>query len=194
MSTEYPPPSDDVLEHMAEEHVFYELHRTLEFAYFGNVLPMRHDLDPLVRADLMAWSQSSILEASLIHLRNISDFLTKPRPTSKHAESDLVADHYFVDHWSGRPDFIFGGDPGEHRTMLAEIHRRVAHLSTQRYTVKGVGAFEWQQYVETQFPILLQAFGRFLTDLQEHEPERARWFDRSVDLLVNFRYLRPPPP
>jgi hypothetical protein len=186
----YPPPSDDVLEHMADDHVFYELHRTLEFAHHGNVLPIGGNVPPEVRADLADWSQSAILESSLIHLRNVSDFLTKTRPTQKHAETDLVADHYFVNGWHGRPDFIFGTDKSAHDAVLKEIHRRVAHLTVQRHTVPWSGAIEWQPYVTQQFPVLLRAFAAFLADLIKQEPGRAAWFNSSTDLLVGYRYLQ----
>lgn len=193
MPERFPRPDDDVLEHMAE-HVHYELHRVMEFVLFGNVIPGIADgEEPEVRNALMDWSQASILEASLIHLRNVSDFLTKPWPTTgrKLNETDLVAEHYFphVDCWV-RPTHIFGANADEHRTLLAEIHRRVAHLSTQRYTVKARGAFEWQKYVQEQFPLLPRAFAGFLTALRTLPDQTPiGWFRASESLLLNYRLL-----
>lgn len=193
MPDRFPRPGDEVLEHMAE-HVHYELHRVMEFVLLGNVIPgIGLDEMPEVRADLMDWSQSSILEASLIHLRNLSDFLVKPWPTTdrKMNETDLVAEHYFPDEagWI-RPRHIFGADVAEHRKLMEEIHRRVAHLSTRRYTVKGQGAFEWQTYVSEQFPLLPTAFAGFLGSLRISPDQRPiGWFRKAESLLVSCRFL-----
>jgi hypothetical protein len=189
----FPRPADDVLEHMTE-HVHYELHRVMEFVLGGNVLPgIGAGEMPEIRQELMDWSQSSILESALIHLRNVSDFLTKGWPTTdrKMNATDLVAEHYFPDgHVWVRPDCIFGGGRARHVELIQEIHRRVAHLSTQRFTVKGQGAFEWEKYVRAQFPLLPKAFSAFLANLRASpDPRPIQWFGGSEALMVNYGLL-----
>jgi len=105
--------------------------------------------------------------------------------------TDLVAEHYFPDDggWT-RPGHVFGADVAEHQKLMTEIHRRVAHLSTQRYTVKGEGAFEWQTYVRAQFPLLPAAFAGFLAALRSSPDQRPmEWFRRTENLMVFYRLL-----
>lgn len=178
---------------MAEVHVAYEVKGVAKFLVCGNALPpmsLKPGAPRKARAaalDWKAWIQSSVLEATLVHVRNVSDFLTKSRPTNENYKTDLVADQYFAHGWSSRPDYIFGADKDEHKELLDEIHRRVVHLSTQRHTIKDDGDFVWREYVIKQFPALLPAFRKFLNDLTACEPERALWFGNCDALLTSYR-------
>ena len=185
--TEFPPPAPHVLRNMAEEHVFYELCRVVEFLRFGNVVPLKDGIDKEVRRRLLDWAASAILESALIHVRNISDFLTRERPTHRANRTDLVADHYFDEGWTGRPTFIFGTCKAEHDAVLTEINRRVAHISTQRSSVETDGAFAWNNYVREQVPGALPAFRAFLNDLGQQHRARLHWFARCDALLADFR-------
>lgn len=180
------PPTDDVLKHMAKIHVPYELQRVVQFWVWGNDVALAPEPDASEEETMYrtGWVQAAILESALVHLRNVSDFLTKCRPTNKKFETDLVADHYFANGWRKRPDFIIGGGKKKHKDLLDEINWRVDHLTTQRYSIKDEGDFKWNEYVKKQFPVILPAFRLFLYDLMECEPERALWFDDSDALLT----------
>jgi hypothetical protein len=83
------------------------------------------------------------LESGLLHLPFTVDLLVKPRPTGPvTAWTDLVADDYFADGWAARPPYLLGANVTEHTKIMRELHRRLAHLSTQRLVkAHGEGGF-----------------------------------------------------
>ena len=170
---------------MALGHVTYELERVVFFVENGNYVPVsfQPQTPQPIRDAVEGWVQQCILESALVHLRNVAEFLVNQRPTRKATRTDIVADHYFQVGWEKRPNYVLGHNRREHDRLVKQIHRRVAHLSSQRLSVQRSGPFDWLPYVQTQFPPALAAFRCFLDDLEKTHPRRCHWFERA-DLIL----------
>ena len=151
------------------EHVAYE------FARF--MMPM-HIGVPAVREK--AWLEQCVLESALVHVRNLSDFLMGERPRNPKFQDDVVADDFFDDHWRNRPAFIFGSDQDGHEKFMAEINKRMAHLTLQRI---GSRPFKWTM-LSRDFHILRSSFETFLIDLASAHPKRRQRFDRQLEIAL----------
>jgi hypothetical protein len=119
------------------------------------------------------------LESALIHLRNVAEFIVSRRPVvSDVRKDDVVADHYFVDGWRGRPHWVIGNTAREHGKAMMNIHRRAMHLTTERLG----GTFQWWEVLGSVENVFA-AFRSFVSDLAVVHPTRAAWFDRSISTL-----------
>jgi hypothetical protein len=169
--------SPTILKPMAEVHVLYEVNR-LSLWSAGALSEGRFaGSDAGVVADLVG---QATLESALLHLRNVADFLVCSRPTARSRETDLVADDYFDHGWERRPDHLFGEDVLDHRAVMRELHRRLAHLSTHRVEGQApASGFAWTDVIGDVHGVL-SAFKDFVGDLRLVHPERASWFRESV--------------
>jgi hypothetical protein len=150
-------------------HVHYEVDR-LAFWSCNNI--QEHHLRQEALSWPVPWVRNLVgqttLEAALIHLRVVSDFLMNKRPTNPKWETDVVADDYFDDGWSDRPDYIVGASRDEHHKIIEELNRRLMHLSYQR-----IDAFEWGQEL-SYVPAVMEAVTAFIGDLPAG---RRQWFE-----------------
>jgi len=164
--------SVEALEDMAH-HVCYEVEQLVL-----GVVPNGVDLTVSVR--------NAMLEARLVHLRNLAKFLTDPRPSCDdvHKLTDLVADHYFDDGWHA-PRSVLGSSRERQGKVLNAINRRVVHLSTERRDTSDVKPFRWDSSeLIDAVPSALAGFAEFVAKLHDAHPERAAWFDRPGALVA----------
>lgn len=152
-------------------HVAYE-HRGLWWFLTVDVPLGTTDEWGQVMAALM---QQARLEAGLIHLRVVADFLLSKRDDRRYPLG-LVADDYFDDGWPKRPNVVIGKNPQEQRVILDDLHARLAHLSLRRLDKTTVHkGFEWATVMGLA-PKVLVTFNRFVTELAAVHPGRAKWF------------------
>ena len=97
------------------EHVRYEMTRTIDFAMVGNAWCES------LRQPIGSFTSQSILEAGLIHLRCLIEFLGDS-PTS---DCDMARD--YLPEWDWRI--------GENLRQVAHLHGRLAHLGVVRCSV-----------------------------------------------------------
>jgi hypothetical protein len=117
----------------------------------------------------------SLLEAFLLHLRALADFVAiarKPRH-----RIDVAAEDYYGGTWPDQPAALFGRTPETHQANMDELHRRLAHISKQRLEDED---FVWNQAVGEWLPVLVLALRKFIAGLS---PERRQWFDRADQML-----------
>lgn len=150
----------DDLEEMAHEHVGYELTRMA----LWTKQPSPH---PNV--------QEAILEAYLIHVRNVDAFLTGRSAGAR--DTDVVGQDFFDREWTLDMGLL---TPDQR----IDIHRRIAHITTQRLrrcTPNEV--YNWAGYggLDTWAKRLMRGFGRFVGDLRLEHPDRAAWFRDKHD-------------
>jgi len=127
---------------------------------------------------LAALMQQARLEAGLIHLRVLADFLLSSR--DERYPLGLVADDYFDDGWPKRPNVVIGKDTNEQKEILDDLHARLAHLSLRRLDKTTVHkGFEWAT-VMALAPRTLRTFARFVSELKGVHPERATWFADKI--------------
>ena len=151
------------------EHVSYEFARL--------VMPM---YVPVPAVNEKPWLEQCVLESALVHVRNLSDFLTDERPRHPKRQDDVVADDYFDNHWSNRPSFIFGTDRDGHDKFVAEINKRMAHVTLQRI---GIRPFRWTTLTR-EFHLIRTSFETFLIDLKNAHPKRRQRFDRQLEISL----------
>jgi hypothetical protein len=111
----------------------------------------------------------ALLEAYLIHVRNLDEFLTLRRGKCRWPEL-VVADHYFDDAWNP-PTCLDRAD-------LNHISRKIAHIYCDRED-----GFDWSaEGVLPRFAQrVLHVFEHdFLASLRELHPACAAWFDDGV--------------
>lgn len=154
------------LEAMAREHVRYEVERMADLSRLG-VSGARVTGPPGSTAGYqLQLVNQSILEAYLIHVRNVDEFLGSARGRRP---LDVVGADYFDRPWRGGCL-----EPADRQ----EIDRRLAHLTLQRL---GDEAYDWSggQGLAGRArlaDVALAAFGRFVADLESAHPDRAAWF------------------
>lgn len=179
--------SDDFLRHMADEHVCYELRGVVMLAAVGNIVPLdQAAVRPELRPLLGEWVTSSLLEAGLVHVRCVVEFLTGAVPAADGPRAtDVVAAHYLSGARERYVDHVLGTSRRHQRELLEDVHRRVMHLTSQRATVVSDGPFVWCDYIVEQVPAVLGAFRGFLDELAGLSPERFAWFSRSNEILAS---------
>ena len=154
----------------AEADVAYEIEQFVIWLLTAPPLHPRPDIDVRLR--------QACFEVSVLHLRNLVDFLANPRPTSKKFATDLVADHYFDKGWGARPNPCLLYDSGSedaNGAVQRNVNRHLAHITTDRHRKRAAATpFEWDA-VDPR--LLLTTFVRFVDDLAVEHPDRARWFD-----------------
>jgi hypothetical protein len=152
------PPED--LKEMAEVHVAYELTRMALWARAATP-------DALVN--------QAILEAYLVHVRNVNEFLV--RRSAKAYPDAVVAEDYFASEWSLDIELL---TPAQ----LNDIHRRIAHLSNQRLArLTPGGQLDWagNGLLDRWARLVIKGFGRFVADLRITDIERASWVKPGFD-------------
>lgn len=168
-NTTNPPSMTDVLRDMADEHIGYEVSKTMLFAYWANGWVYNYGVpEPLAK-----FAAESMLEATTIHVRNVVEFLTLPKPKQQR----VVAAQYFGGKWTPSKPLRFPV------AELRPIHKRVAHLTTERVSVSTDGPFHWGEFIVQTLPLALEDFRVFLTDLAAHDAERAGWFANTDAML-----------
>ena len=151
-------------------HVDYEVAKIIAFAELGN-----RWVSDFVSAPWAKLASESMLEAALVHVRNVVEFL---RRVDDHKEFDVVANDYFPGGWNGRASRVF---PDE---QLHSIHRRVVHLTSERLSVDSEGNFEWANFIVDAIPRALTDVRLFLADLAaSSESTRVEWFSKTDERL-----------
>lgn len=152
------------------EHVRYEVLQVLEFHRLGN------GWCDLLRPDLGAFAARSILEASLMHLRCLIEFLGE----EKRAKDRVVALDYLPDwSWSVKTEGV----------RVRDLHGRIAHLGLVRGSVAAVGDFSWSGWLADQAPNVLGAFREFLTQLRTADSRRYDLFEQPRHELAKIDLL-----
>jgi hypothetical protein len=153
------PKTPEQLDHMVS-HVRYEVMKLTWFLRIGNgwVPP----IEGLPGAEIFA--DESLLEAALIHIRCVAEFLRPPGRYDNIAATDYVPDWEWTERRRLTKD-------------LKQIHGRVAHLGLVRCSVQVDGAdFEWREFLTRDgVRVLLGGFREFLTKLPT---ERLEQFNR----------------
>jgi hypothetical protein len=151
---------------MAEEHITYEIERLVL------CLPIQSQVATVAHPIIT----QSLLEAFLVHLRSLADFVVAPG-RQRH-ELDVAAEDYFGGNWPQQPRALFGRDEDEHRRCMDELHRRLAHISVQRAETAD---FVWNHAVQEWLPALEDALRQFIRGLPA---ERRSWFAKAERLLT----------
>lgn len=159
-----PKHSEHVLRVMAEEHITYEIER-LVFC-----LPIQSQIAMVAHPIIT----QSLLEAFLLHLRSLADFVVYRSGRNK---LDVAAEDYYDGCWPLQPVALFGSDEKEHRRCMDELHRRLAHISVQR---ADTADFVWSHAVREWLPALIDALRQFIRGLP---PERRSWFSEAEHML-----------
>ena len=109
-------------------------------------------------------AETAFLEAYLLRVRNVDEFFLGP----SHQETDVRAVHYF-DHPPELPRPL-------NRDQRSAINTRLSHLSTER-----LNPARWDHPMNDGARAgwaakCLDAFERFLDELEKAHPERRSWF------------------
>lgn len=135
-------------------HVRYEVMKLLEFVHVRNYWPYQVGF----AEDLAQFTSESLLEAGMIHCRNMVEFLQFP------VSGAIDATHYVPD-WVMPEEFTIDGKD------YAELSTRLVHIGFKRLTVQTHGDFDWSQYFAEIVPRVLGGFRRFLVQLSPHHTE-----------------------
>lgn len=153
MSTKRKAP--DVLDDMIE-HVRYEMEQVAGLLTIGN------GWCELLRPDLAQFARQGILEAGLIHIRCLIEFL------GNDSKSDRVAACDYLEGWQWKIS--------DHIGRIGELHGRLAHLGTTRAPVRRQGAFRWDTWLVEAAPVVLAGLRQFLSRLRTESDHRYRLF------------------
>ncbi|MBK8333006.1 MAG: hypothetical protein KAY11_00415 [Ilumatobacteraceae bacterium] len=130
------------------DHVHYEVQQLLLFAARGN----RNDAEQVVR--------NSLLEAGLVHIRGVIEFLGERK-------GDRASARDYVPNWTWRPDREF--------LKMNQLDGRLAHLGL----VRAEPGHRWDEWLDAQLPRVLGVFARWLTDLEGCSPALYRQFSAA---------------
>jgi hypothetical protein len=136
----------------AAEHICYEVSMMCAMAR------------PTVYSANAAVAGSALLEAYLIHVRNVDEFLTLPRAEVRWREQ-VVAAHFFDD--------AFEPPEGLDQATRNEISRKIVHIFCDRERGENWSA---DGDVARFARHLLVSFRAFLAQLQARHPERVGLF------------------
>lgn len=106
----------------------------------------------------------ALVEAPLVHLRLLDDFLGNEKPR----KDDVVARHYYPD-WE---PVRFLTDP-----QRDSINAQLQHLAGRRQT----GA-NW--FFAPMIVAFAEVFLRFVDNLAAADPDRGAWFEESIDVCL----------
>ena len=156
------------LEQFARVQIAYEV-RTM----FGQVVELlqrpRERWDPVYLA---------LVEAPLVHLRALDDFLGLPAAVVKKRGHDDVVDQHYLPEWEPQP---FLDDD-----VRKAINAQLQHLAERRET-----GFDW--YFETMCTQFIDAFTEFIDDLatadRNEERSRVEWFAQPIAICRIARGL-----
>ena len=154
------PFSDEFLLEYSREHLFYELDLFLDLADLiadGQKMPSSN-------GDVGRILNNVVLEASVIHLRVLLEFLYPagpgPRPT------DVTADDFMTAEWEGvRPEM-----PRSLQTALHRSHKEMAHLTSDRLPLNS-GARRWN--IPTLSRDIVPVFQSFVREAAESRLDSA---------------------
>jgi hypothetical protein len=148
------------------EHIRYEITQVLNFAAVGNA--WCESLDEPIRS----YAARSILEAGLLHIRCLIEFLAGPPASDRVTANDYLPDW----RWT----------VGENLRQVTHLHGRVAHLGVVRGAVRPVDnrAFSWQEWLTENAPVVLRGARDFLRDLNAGSPGRYASFVQPRPDLV----------
>ena len=155
MRSTWAPKTERALHRYASGHLRYEIYVLLEQA---------QKLEEL--GEIEDAMGDALLEASLVHLRLLDDFLGSPQqaqPPTRDDPDDVFARHWLPG-WAPRR-FLTGG-------QRQRINAQLAHLSARRRWRVG-----WN--VPALTTACCQGFVRFLDQLNVAHPRRARAFAES---------------
>jgi hypothetical protein len=155
--------TSDLLDGMIE-HVRYEIVKVIHFVQVGN------RWCEMLNADLAKFTAESLLEAGLIHLRSVIEFL------GNSARADRVVARDYVLRWDWKIS--------DELSRVGELHSRVAHLGTARQSVATDGAFRWDTWLNNAAPIVLRGARDFLMELRTSSPRQFDLFVRPRDQPV----------
>lgn len=149
----------EVLDAMIE-HVRYETTRAIDFVVVGNAWckTLGHPL--------RTFTEQSVLEAGLIHFRNLIEFL------GNEPKGDRVVARDYLQEW----DWTIAGN----LERVWEVHGRLAHLGTMRHTS---GGFDWAPWLEREGPVVLRGVRDFLLELRRVDTPRYDTFEQPDDNL-----------
>jgi hypothetical protein len=126
------------------DHVHYEVQQLMMFAARGN----RDETEQVVR--------NSLLEAGLLHIRCIIEFLGEKK-------GDRVSARDYLD-WDWRPD--------RELMRMDQLDGRLAHIGLVRATPD----FRWDVWMNEQLPRVLSVFAQWLAELRGISPDRYKLF------------------
>ena len=133
-------------------HVRYEVVKVINFVRMSNHWPHVIGLDPV----LAKFTSESLLEASLIHARNLIEFLQYKPPKSEVAARDFVVGFELP----GRYE-VGGRDYGS-------LSTRLTHMALDRLSTTIDGDFRWDEYFNETVPKVLRGFRYFMRQLNDH--------------------------
>jgi hypothetical protein len=137
-------------------HIRYEVVKLIKFAHVGN--NWTYTL-PQLTEEMAEFTSESMLEATLLHMRNLIEFLHNPPKGDRVVASDYVTGWVL---------------PYEHQVIgrdLGELHSRLAHLSLNRLSVQSDGDFNWAPFFYDIGARVLRGFQFFLTQLSAHHAQ-----------------------
>lgn len=162
-----------VLREVAVEDVRHEL--VAMVATVGAMARVRSvqlvDVLPAPSLDPGKAVRESLLEAHLVHVRNLHEFLSRRAVGLPHPET-VVAEHYFDGERVGTAPLT--------ADEVKEIHSRVAHVSVKRRTPLSVDDPTWATIAGPWAPMVVDHFRRFVDDLAAVHPDRAEWFGPAL--------------
>lgn len=164
-----PQKTPELLDAMLD-HVAYEVTQITNFLRVGNTWL------PEIRPDLQQFGQQSILEAGLIHLRCVYEFLNEPR------KGDQVRAYDYIPDWKRLKRLQGMKGP------VNALDSRVAHIGIDRVSVSTEGAFIWNDWLDATAPIIVGAFDEFLLRLRDASPGRFERISAELgpDAAQNF--------
>lgn len=133
-------------------HVRYEVVKLINFVGASNRWPHTIGLDP----ELAQFTSESLLEASLIHSRNLIEFLQHKPGKSEVAAADYVIGFELPDEYE-----VDGRDYGS-------LSTRLTHIGLDRLSANTDGDFRWDEYFSQTVPKVLRGFRYFMRQLNDH--------------------------
>ena len=139
------------------EHIRYEVVQLLNFGTLGNEWPHQFGL----RADLAVFTSGCLLEAVLLHSRNLIEFLQR-YPKNR----DCLRATEYAPKWQMPTDLRI--DEQEYTDLSA----RLVHIGVDRVSVVQEGAYRWNEHITLVAPRLLRAFAAFLSQISNDHRKR----------------------
>jgi hypothetical protein len=133
-------------------HVRYEIVKLINFVRVSNHWPNTIGLD----RELAQFTSESLLEASLIHSRNLIEFLQHKPRKSEVAATDYVVGFRLPDEYE-----VSGRDYGT-------LSTRLTHIGLDRLSANAEGDFRWDEYFGETVPKVLRSFRYFVRQLDDH--------------------------
>lgn len=159
------------------EHVQYEVVKLIEFVQKGNGWIFLMNPAP----GYAKFASESMLEATLVHLRNLYEFLTSGTGNAKR----VVAQNY-APTWKLAARDVMSADDQE------AMNGRVAHIGVARTSVAEHGAFGWTAFLDRTAPPILRSFRDFLRGLPGDRREqffRPTHAHQRTDLITAIEAL-----